>query len=60
MHRNSAALQGIRDAKMGAPMAARALAVVHTCMYDVWAAYDEQAVGAQLSGALRRPILSTR
>jgi hypothetical protein len=52
---SSAALQGIRDAKLGAPMVARALAVVHTCMYDAWAAYDEKAVGTQLAGALRRP-----
>jgi len=52
---NSAAIQGIRDAKSGAPMVARALAVVHTCMYDAWAAYDERAVGTQLAGALRRP-----
>jgi hypothetical protein len=51
---NNAALQGIRDAKMGAPMAARALAIVHTCMYDAWVAYDEHAVGTQLRGALRR------
>lgn len=48
-------LQGVRDAKMGAPMAARALAIVHTCMYDAWAAYDQLAVGTQLRGALRRP-----
>jgi hypothetical protein len=52
---SSAALQGIRDAKLGAPVVARALAIVHTCMYDAWAAYDEKAVGTQLSGALRRP-----
>ena len=52
---NSAALQGIRDAKLGAPVVARALAIVHTCMYDAWAAYDERAVGTQLGGALRRP-----
>jgi hypothetical protein len=51
---NSAALQGIRDSKLGAPMVARALAVVHTCIYDAWAAYDEHAVGTQLGGALRR------
>ena len=36
-------------------MAARALAIVNTCIYDAWAAYDERAVGTQLSGALRRP-----
>lgn len=52
---NSAALQGIRDAKLGAPVVARALAIVHTCMYDAWAAYDEHAIGTQLGGALRRP-----
>ena len=52
---NKATLQGIRDSKLGAPMVARALAVVHTCMYDAWAAYDDRAVGTQLQGALRRP-----
>jgi len=52
---DNAALQGIRDSKLGAPMVARALAVAHTCMYDAWAAYDEHAVGTQLLGALRRP-----
>ena len=52
---NNAALQGIRDAKGGAPIVARALAIVHTCTYEAWAAYDERAVGTQLSGALRRP-----
>jgi hypothetical protein len=36
-------------------MAARALAIVHTCMYDAWAAYDEHAIGTQVAGALRRP-----
>jgi hypothetical protein len=52
---SSATVQGIRDAKLGAPVVARALAIVHTCMYDAWAAYDERAVGTQLGGALRRP-----
>src|ERR1700720_3590865 len=52
---DSGALHGIRDAKLGAPVVARALAIVHTCMYDAWAAYDERAIGTQLGGALRRP-----
>ena len=52
----TAGLKGIRDAKLGAPAVARALAVVHTCMYDAWAAYDEKAIGTQLRGALRRPV----
>lgn len=55
LHWNAAALQGVRDAKLGAPMVARALAIVHSCMYDAWAAYDERAAGTQLGGALRRP-----
>ncbi|HYP52388.1 MAG TPA: vanadium-dependent haloperoxidase, partial [Pyrinomonadaceae bacterium] len=33
----------------------RMLAVVVTCMYDAWAAYDERAVGTRLGGTLRRP-----
>ena len=52
----SAALQGVHDSKQGAQMVTRALATVHTCMYEAWAAYDEHAVGTQLSGALRRPV----
>jgi hypothetical protein len=51
---NNAMLQGIRDAKLGAPVVARALAIVHTCMYDAWAAYDDRAIGTQLHTALRR------
>ncbi|MGC1614833.1 MAG: vanadium-dependent haloperoxidase [Candidatus Acidiferrum sp.] len=47
--------RGLRDAKLGAPIASRARAIAHTCIYDAWAAYDENAVGTQLSGALRRP-----
>ena len=43
----SAALHAIRDAKLGAPVVARALAIVHTCMYEAWTAYDEGAVGTQ-------------
>lgn len=52
---NQAALQGVRDTKLGAPVVARALAMVDTCMYDAWAAYDELAIGTQLRGVLRRP-----
>jgi hypothetical protein len=36
-------------------MISRTLAVIHTCMYDAWAAYDDNGVDTQLSGALRRP-----
>jgi hypothetical protein len=36
-------------------IAARALAIVHTAVYDAWAAYDPVAVGTRLGGGLRRP-----
>src|SRR5438034_11746116 len=53
---NNAVLQGVRDAKLGAPVVARALAIVHTCMYDAWAAYDDRAVGTtDINGTRRRP-----
>ena len=52
---DNAALQGVRDSKLGPPMVARALAIVHTCMYDAWAAYDDRARGTQLGKALRQP-----
>ena len=33
----------------------RMMAIVTTCMYDAWAAYDDKAVGTRLAGRLRRP-----
>lgn len=52
---NQAALKGVRDSKLGPPMVARALAIVHTCIYDAWAAYDKHALGTQLGSSLRQP-----
>jgi hypothetical protein len=52
---NATALDEVRVGKLGPPVAARALAIAHTCMYDAWAAYDERAVGTVLGGSLRRP-----
>ena len=52
---NQAALQGVRDSKLGPPMVARALAIVHTCIYDAWAAYDARALGTQSGSSLRQP-----
>ncbi len=52
---NNAALQAIRDTHPGPPMAARALAILHTCLYDAWAAYDPVAIGTRLADFLRRP-----
>jgi len=52
---NNAVLQGVRDSKLGPPMVARALSILHTCIYDAWAAYDRVAAGTQFGAALRRP-----
>jgi hypothetical protein len=52
---NQAALQGVRDSKLGPPMVARALAIVHTCIFDAWAAYDGRALGTQMGRGLRQP-----
>jgi hypothetical protein len=48
-------LTAIRALKTGPTINARALAIVHTAMYDAWAAYDATAVGTRLGGSLRRP-----
>ena len=52
---NEAALEAIRITHPGPPMVARALAILHTCIYDAWSAYQPQAVGTRLGGTLRRP-----
>ena len=49
------ALAAIRALRTGPTINARALAIVHTAMYDAWAAYDPTAVGTRLGGSLRRP-----
>ena len=54
---NETLLEAVRNTSMGPPMTARALAVVHTGMYDAWAAYDGTAVGTRLGGSLRRPAV---
>src|SRR3989449_6289435 len=53
---NSAMLQAIRNTGFAPMRAARGFAILHTCMYDAWAAYDPVAVGTRLGGALRRPV----
>ena len=57
---NNVALEGVRISHIGPPQVARANAIVHTAMYDAWAAYDRVAVGTRLGGTLRRtPIEMT-
>jgi membrane-associated phospholipid phosphatase len=52
---NQAALDAIRITRTSPPIAARALAITHTCIFDAWAAYDDSAIGTQKGGSLRRP-----
>jgi hypothetical protein len=52
---NDVALDAVRRTRLGPPIVARALAIVHTCMYDAWAAHDRTATGTRLGGLLRRP-----
>ncbi len=52
---DQAALDAIRITRTSPPIAARALAIMHTCIFDAWAAYDEVALGTRLGGRLRRP-----
>jgi hypothetical protein len=52
---NQTFLEAVETSTLGPPAVARGLAVLNTCMYDTWAAYDQAAVGTQLEGRLRRP-----
>jgi hypothetical protein len=52
---DQALLEAVRTSKLGPPMLSRALAIVATCQFDAWAAYDRKAVGTMLGGSLRRP-----
>jgi hypothetical protein len=53
---NQAALLAVRNVKPGPPMVARSLGVVHTCMYNAWAAYDADAVPTPHGPFVRRPV----
>ncbi|MFH7027526.1 MAG: DUF6851 domain-containing protein [Heteroscytonema crispum UTEX LB 1556] len=53
---NDVCLAAIRETHPGPPMVARALAILHTAIYDAWAAYDTVAIATRLGRFLRRPI----
>jgi len=57
---NDVLLQSVRLSKLGPPMVARAIGIVHTCGFDAWAAYDDVAVGTRLGSSLRRPAAERR
>jgi hypothetical protein len=52
---NQETLESIRKLPPAPTVAARALAIVHTAIYDAWAAYDPLAVGTRLGAGLRQP-----
>ena len=52
---NNVLLAALRSARTPGPLAARAAAIVHTAMYNAWAAYDAVALSTQHGAQLRRP-----
>jgi hypothetical protein len=52
---NQETLEAIRAFTPAPTVAARALAIVHTAIYDAWAAYDPLTVGTRLGAGLRQP-----
>jgi hypothetical protein len=54
---NETLLDAVSAGELGPPMVARALAVVHTTMFNAWAAYDEGAVPTRPDSPLRRPLV---
>lgn len=52
---NGLALRAIHDTQPDAHTATRALAALHTCMYNAWAAYDEVARQTMHGRAVRLP-----
>jgi hypothetical protein len=48
-------LQAVRALPPGPTVTARAISVVHTAIFDAWAAYDARALGTRLGASLRRP-----
>jgi hypothetical protein len=48
------ALQAVRNVGMGPTATSRAIAIMHTCMYDAWATYDAVAVATRPNGIPRQ------
>ncbi|RMG09488.1 MAG: phosphoesterase [Cyanobacteria bacterium J055] len=53
---NETMQQAVRNTKPGPTIASRAYGIVHTAMFDAWAAYDPTAIGTQLGDSLQRPL----
>lgn len=53
---DQAVQQAVINTSPGPTVASRAYAVMHTAMFDAWAAYDPTAIATQLGDDLQRPI----
>ncbi|NER30415.1 MAG: calcium-binding protein [Symploca sp. SIO1C4] len=47
--------QAVINTKVGPTIASRAYGIVHTAIFDAWAAYDPIAIATQLGNQLQRP-----
>ena len=47
--------QAVIDTRVGPTVGSRAYGMVHTAIYDAWAAYEEVPVATQLGDSLQRP-----
>ena len=47
--------QAVIEISPGPTVASRAYGMVHTAIFDAWAAYDRQAISTQLADTLQRP-----
>jgi hypothetical protein len=53
---DQAAQQAVINTAVGPTIASRAYSMVHTALFDAWAAYDPVAVSTQLGDSLQRPL----
>ena len=47
--------EAVINTSPGPTVASRAYGILHTAMFDAWAAYDEKAIATQLGDDLQRP-----
>jgi hypothetical protein len=52
---NEVALAAVRNGPPRPTVISRSLFLLHSAMYDAWAAYDDEAVGVATGNSLRRP-----
>jgi uncharacterized protein DUF6851/vanadium-dependent haloperoxidase-like protein len=53
---NEALLEAVKGTRASDVVTARALAIVHTAMFDAWAAYDGRALATRTGALWRRPV----